>query len=176
MTSPDRERSGIRLTAVHVGQCVVTRFVDGRADAVTPLPRSPHAHIQNRVMLAASSLGRITVESCPVWIGAGMELCSLRLDRHHRTHPESPAPPLPLSAGDDDGHSARTAMHAAHDPDSLREYVAGDSLETVAWKQVAKSGRWYTAPATAARQEIDLNWQATNPPTPKRVSRAWRRG
>lgn len=75
--------------------------------------------------------------------------------------PESPAPPLPLRGGDE-GQQARGRAHAAHDPDSLREYVAGDSLKRVAWKQLAKSGRWYTRTGdSGVRQEIDLDWQAT---------------
>ena len=48
----------------------------------------------------------------------------------------------------------------AHDPDSLREFVHGDSLRRVAWKQVAKSGEWYTRTGdTGTRHEIDLSWQ-----------------
>ncbi len=74
--------------------------------------------------------------------------------------PEAPPPALPLMAGDDEGSQLRQAQ-VAHDPDSLRDYVPGDSLKRVAWKKVAKSGDWYTRTGdTGRRQEIELSWQA----------------
>ena len=90
--------------------------------------------------------------------------------------PETPPPALPLTAGEDDGNRAHNTQ-VAHDPDSLRDYVPGDSLKRVAWKKVAKSGDWYTRTGdTGHRQEIELSWQAlTLPDTEARLSRmaAW---
>ena len=50
--------------------------------------------------------------------------------------PETPPPALPKASGADGANTGRTQV--AHDPDSLREFVHGDSLRRVAWKQVAK--------------------------------------
>ena len=89
--------------------------------------------------------------------------------------PEMPYPELPHALGDDAKTSARADV--AHDPDSLREYVPGDSLKRVAWKQVAKSGEWYTRTGEAGqRGEVDLRWDAvTINDTEARLSRmaAW---
>jgi len=162
VTSPDRERSGIRLTAVLRGARVVTGPLTAAADAVTPTVIATPIPEQSDAR-GIVPLGRITVESrAPYGLVRAWSYVHFDWIGIIEPTPESPAPPLPLSAGDDDGRSARTAMHVAHDPDSLREYVAGDSLKRVAWKQVAKSGRWYTRTGdSGARQEIDLNWQAT---------------
>ncbi len=74
--------------------------------------------------------------------------------------PETPPPALPKASGADGANTGRTQV--AHDPDSLREFVHGDSLRRVAWKQVAKSGEWYTRTGdTGTRHEIDLSWQMT---------------
>jgi uncharacterized protein (DUF58 family) len=88
---------------------------------------------------------------------------------------ETPSPALPHADGEDQKQAKRADV--AHDPDGLREYVAGDSLKRVAWKHVAKSGQWYTRTGDAGeRGEVDLDWQATNlSDTEARLSRmaAW---
>ena len=89
--------------------------------------------------------------------------------------PETPPPALPKASGADGANTGRTQV--AHDPDSLREFVHGDSLRRVAWKQVAKSGEWYTRTGdTGTRHEIDLSWQMVQlSETEARLSRmaAW---
>ncbi len=89
--------------------------------------------------------------------------------------PETPPPALPKASGADGANTGRTQV--AHDPDSLREFVPGDSLRRVAWKQVAKSGDWYTRTGdTGSRHEIDLSWQMVQlTETEARLSRmaAW---
>lgn len=89
--------------------------------------------------------------------------------------PETPPPALPKASGADGANTGRTQV--AHDPDSLREFVHGDSLRRVAWKQVAKSGEWYTRTGdTGTRHEIDLSWQMVQlTETEARLSRmaAW---
>ena len=89
--------------------------------------------------------------------------------------PETPPPALPKASGADGANTGRTQV--AHDPDSLREFVHGDSLRRVAWKQVAKSGEWYTRTGdTGTRHEIELSWQMVQvTETEARLSRmaAW---
>ena len=89
--------------------------------------------------------------------------------------PETPPPALPKASGAEGANTGRTQV--AHDPDSLREFVPGDSLRRVAWKQVAKSGEWYTRTGdTGTRHEIDLSWQMVQlTETEARLSRmaAW---
>lgn len=177
VTSPDRTRAGIRLTAVLRGVRTVIGPMTATADAVTPTPIATPIpeHGGTRGVVP---LGRMTVESrAPYGLVRAWSYVHFDWIGIVEPAPESPAPPLPLSAGDDDGRNARAVMHVAHDPDSLREYVAGDSLKRVAWKQVAKSGRWYTRTGdSGVRQEIDLNWQATQlADTEARLSRmaAW---
>ena len=89
--------------------------------------------------------------------------------------PETPPPALPVASGADGLATGTTQV--AHDPDSLREFVHGDSLRRVAWKQVAKSGQWYTRTGdTGTRHEIDLSWQMVQlTETEARLSRmaAW---
>ena len=177
VTSPERERSGIRLTATLRGVRVNAGPLLVPADQVTPAAISvPIAnHDDARGVIA---LGRITIESrAPYGLVRAWSYVHFDWIGIVEPTPESPAPPLPMRAGDDDGYSASVATHVAHDPDSLREYVGGDSLKRVAWKQVAKSGRWYTRTGdSGARQEIDLNWQAVHlADTEARLSRlaAW---
>ncbi|MGL5002129.1 MAG: DUF58 domain-containing protein, partial [Casimicrobium sp.] len=122
------------------------------------------------------SLGRILIESrapygvIRAWSYANFEWVGLVEPK-----PEMPYPELPHATGDDDRMSKQNSV--AHDPDGLREYVPGDSLKRVAWKQVAKSGEWYTRTGDAGqRGEVDLHWDATNlSDTEARLSRvaAW---
>jgi uncharacterized protein (DUF58 family) len=121
-------------------------------------------------------LGRIQIESrAPYGIIRAWSYVHFEWVGLVEPAPEMPYPELPHALGDD----AKTAAKAdvAHDPDSLREYVPGDSLKRVAWKQVAKSGEWYTRTGEAGqRGEVDLRWDAISlTDTEARLSRmaAW---
>lgn len=161
LRSPERDRSGLRLTARLLDEPVTLGPMRADADAATPAALS--------VALPATAgirgivpLGRVTIESrAPYGLVRAWSYVHFEWAGLIEPALERPAPPLPLTAGDDDGQRATRAPEVAHDPDSLREYVAGDSLKRVAWKQLAKSGRWYTRTGdSGARQEIELNWNA----------------
>lgn len=157
LRSPERARAGIRLS-VRNGAAMVVSPPD---TVVADTQRSRSLHITT-MKRGVHQLGRITIETrapygvIRAWSYAHFDWIGLV-----EPAPELPTPLLPISIGDgDDAHAH--SVHVAHDPDSLREYVAGDSLRRVAWKQVAKSGAWYTRSSeTGARREIDLTWEAT---------------
>ncbi|MEQ1593666.1 MAG: DUF58 domain-containing protein [Casimicrobium sp.] len=157
LRSPERTRAGVMLSAQSEGDTVRATCSSLPADdqstqtlRVRPLVRGIY------------KLGRITIETrapygvIRAWSYAHFEWIGLA-----EPLPEHPVPTLPLTAGDGDD-TQPSAARVAHDPDSLRDYVAGDSLRRVAWKQVAKSGTWYTrASESGARREIDITWDAT---------------
>jgi uncharacterized protein (DUF58 family) len=175
ITSPERTRDGVRLRA---------QAGTGRNFYAGSAPKSISQDQTEAVQLSFTAtqrgtlaLQRITIESSApyglirAWSYVHFEWLGIVAPQ-----PETPPPPLPLKAGENDGAASRHA-HVAHDPDSLRDYVAGDSLKRVAWKQVAKSGEWYTRTGDSGqRQEIELSWQAVSlTDTEARLSRmaAW---
>jgi uncharacterized protein (DUF58 family) len=157
LRSPERARAGIRLSVRARDGLVVSS--PAALPAATQTSRPVFVNTNAR---GVYSLGRITVETrapygvVRAWSYAHFEWLGLA-----EPAPELPVPPLPVTAGEGDD-TQKSAAHVAHDPDSLRDYVAGDSLRRVAWKQVAKSGTWYTrASESGARREIDISWDAT---------------
>ena len=157
LRSPERARAGIRLSVRTAGGAIFSTPVSVPVDTQSSQPIRMTA-----LARGIYKLGRITIETrapygvIRAWSYAHFEWIGLA-----EPLPEHPAPPLPLTAGDGDD-TQPSAAHVAHDPDSLRDYVAGDSLRRVAWKQVAKSGTWYTrASESGARREIDITWDAT---------------
>jgi uncharacterized protein (DUF58 family) len=159
LASPERTREGVSLTAQADG---VGKFISKSgplsvaADAteVRPLAFTPTRR-------GLMPLRRIIVESrAPYGLIRAWSYVHFEWLGVTEPQPETPPPPLPLMAGDNDSSASRN-LHVAHDPDSLRDYTPGDSLKRVAWKQVAKSGDWYTRTGdTGHRQEIELSWQA----------------
>lgn len=174
LRSPGRARDGIRLSVKH-GNAVIT-VKPTLIPADTPTSLSLSVPTLTRGVYA---LGRIALETrapygvIRAWSYAHFEWIGLVEPK-----PEQPAPALPLTRIDDDAAKA-SGEPVAHDPDTLREYVAGDSLKRVAWKQVAKSGAWYTRTSDAgagARREIELSWASTENSDPEdKLSRltAW---
>lgn len=171
LSSPDRSRKGVVLTSQSGKQVVSTGRLSLAADASIGATLTFRAKTRGVLPLQ-----RIVVESrAPYGLVRAWSYVHFQWAGLVEPVPESPSPSLPISAGDATG--AAPNAHVAHDPDSLREYVPGDSLRRVAWKQVAKSGDWYTRTGDAgAKQEIDLTWQAISlTDTEQRLSRmaAW---
>ncbi len=175
LASPERARDGISLMAKGDGIDKIAaksqpRSLGGDSSAVVPLAFTA-------VRRGLMALRRIVVESrAPYGLIRAWSYVHFEWMGVIEPQPETPPPPLPLMAGDNDGAASRN-LHVAHDPDSLRDYAPGDSLKRVAWKQVAKSGDWYTRTGDSGhRQEIELSWQAvTLSDTEARLSRmaAW---
>jgi uncharacterized protein (DUF58 family) len=178
LASPERMREGIAIS---------------RLNAPTRKQNALNSRSAERVRIAADtqrtysmavpapsrgivSLGRLLIESrapygvIRAWSYAHFDWVGLVEPK-----PEQPYPDLPYAVGTDAETARRTDV--AHDPDSLREYAPGDSLKRVAWKQVAKSGQWYTRTGESGqRGEVELSWTATNlSDTESRLSRlaAW---
>ena len=172
LASPERAREGITLASqnsqkkwAHSGPSRLN------ADERQAAPLSFVASKRGLLPLA-----RITVESrAPYGLIRAWSYVHFEWVALVEPIPETPPPALPKASGADGASTGRTQV--AHDPDSLREFVHGDSLRRVAWKQVAKSGEWYTRTGdTGTRHEIDLSWQMVQlTETEARLSRmaAW---
>ncbi len=157
LRSPERARAGIGVSVRTAGGAILSTPASVPADTQASQPIRVTALVRG-----IYKLGRITIETrapygvVRAWSYAHFEWLGLA-----EPAPELPVPPLPVTAGEGDD-TQKSAAHVAHDPDSLRDYVAGDSLRRVAWKQVAKSGTWYTrASESGARREIEINWDST---------------
>jgi len=171
LSSPDRSRVGIRLSNQFGKLASSTGPQTVAGDAA--LPAQLELTTSRRGIVQP---GRIVVESrAPYGLVRAWSYVHFEWIGLVEPAPESPHPALPVTAGGGAGNAAN--VHVAHDPDGLREYVQGDSLRRVAWKQVAKSGDWYTRTGDSGmRQEIELTWQATTiGDTEARLSRmaAW---
>ncbi len=175
LASPERVRDGVSLIAQADGIVKIIAkswplSVAGDTTEVVPLAFTPGRR-------GLMPLRRIVIESrAPYGLIRAWSYVHFEWLGVVEPQPETPPPPLPLMAGDNDGSASRN-VHVAHDPDSLRDYAPGDSLKRVAWKQVAKSGDWYTRTGDSGhRQEIELSWHAvTLTDTEARLSRmaAW---
>jgi uncharacterized protein (DUF58 family) len=171
LSSPERSRTGIRLSCQFGKHKAASGRTTVAAGATLP--------VRIEVLTSQRGIvrpGRIVVESrAPYGLIRAWSYVHFEWAGLVEPIPETPPPALPVTAGGGVGQAAN--VHVAHDPDSLREYVQGDSLRRVAWKQVAKSGDWYTRTGDAGtRQEIELAWQAvTLADTEARLSRmaAW---
>lgn len=164
LASPERSREGVSISRLNHGarkknaiDAANAERLRIAADAQTTYTIAVPAPTRGMV-----ALGRILIESrapygvIRAWSYAHFEWVGLVEPK-----PEQPYPDLPYATGADTETARRTDV--AHDPDSLREYAPGDSLKRVAWKQVAKSGQWYTRTGESGqRGEVELSWTATN--------------
>jgi len=172
LASPERAREGITLASQNSAKQWAHRGPNRlNADERQAAPLSFVAGKRGLLPLA-----RITVESrAPYGLIRAWSYVHFEWVALVEPLPETPPPALPKASGADGANTGRTQV--AHDPDSLREFVHGDSLRRVAWKQVAKSGQWYTRTGdTGTRHEIDLSWQMVQlTETEARLSRmaAW---
>lgn len=172
LASPERARDGITLASkINTKQWAHSGPSRLNSDERQAAPLSFVAGKRGLLPLA-----RITVESrAPYGLIRAWSYVYFEWIALVEPIPETPPPALPKASGADGANTGRTQV--AHDPDSLREFVHGDSLRRVAWKQVAKSGEWYTRTGdTGTRHEIDLSWQMVQlTETEARLSRmaAW---
>ncbi len=89
------------------------------------------------------ALGRVTLSSdFPLGLWRGWAYAHFPLSGIVYPAPELNAPPLPLGATGGDAEAGERGEDA--DLAGLREYRAGDPLQRVAWKAVARGGGWYT--------------------------------
>ncbi len=159
LVSPDRRREGVRaIRRALPGE----RGLAGRVSLALDLAAGQTAHLE--ILWPAGPrgvvpLGRITLESRAPY-GLIRAWSYVHFDWVGLVHPQAEAQAPPLPHGGRDETLPGRLNQVAHDPDELREYVPGDSLKRVAWKQVAKSGDWYTRTgASAAQSEILIDWQ-----------------
>ena len=172
LSSPERARDGVTLSSQNrAKKWAVSGPNRLGADERVATPLSFVASTRGLLPLS-----RITVESrAPYGLIRAWSYVHFDWVALIEPLPELPPPALPSASGASGANTGRTQV--AHDPDSLREFVPGDSLRRVAWKQVAKSGEWYTRTGdTGTRHEIDLAWHMTQlTETEARLSRmaAW---
>ena len=179
LASPDRVRDGITLQAQTAGDKKKSASKVARGEPLSVAADRSEAVpiVFTRPARGIVPLQRITVESrAPYGLIRAWSYVHFQWIGLVEPTSETPPPALPMTTGDNDGPAA-TRVHVAHDPDSLRDYMPGDSLKRVAWSKVAKSGDWYTRTGdTGQRQEIELSWQAISlSDTEARLSRmaAW---
>ena len=155
LASPERAREGITLAA----QNSAKQWAHSGPNRLNADERQAAPLSYVAVQRGLLPLARITVESrAPYGLIRAWSYVHFEWVALVEPMPETPPPALPKASGADGANTGRTQV--AHDPDSLREFVHGDSLRRVAWKQVAKSGQWYTRTGdTGTRHEIDLSWQ-----------------
>ncbi len=174
LASPDRMREGISLERIVRGR----KRVLGAAKRV----RITADKLQSYVIDVAAPkrgiapLGRLLIESrAPYGLIRAWSYVNFEWVGLVEPKPETPYAELPYATGS--LATTQRQSDVALDPDTLREYVAGDSLKRVAWKQVAKSGQWFTRTGEAGqRGDVELAWNATElSDTEARLSRiaAW---
>jgi uncharacterized protein (DUF58 family) len=174
LSSPERMREGITLERLIENRkrvYGVAQRVRVAADQQLSYPLEISTTQRGIV-----SLGRLLIESrAPYGLIRAWSYAHFQWVGLVEPIPETPYPDLPYATGSRAQSQRRADI--AHDPDTLREYVYGDSLKRVAWKQVAKSGEWYTRTGdTGQRGEVELLWQSTSlSETEARLSRiaAW---
>jgi uncharacterized protein (DUF58 family) len=148
-------RCAISLTAAG---CATTIVNVPAAGVITVTVEMPSAH---RGLL---TLGRVTLFSdYPLGLWRGWAYVHFPLTGIVYPMPEAGAPPLP--AGHADDHTSAVRRSADGELAGLREYLAGDPLQRVAWKAVARGAGWYTKQfeATGGGGPVELVWHALPP-------------
>ena len=145
------QRTAIALTTRDGAAVMVDIPADG-ALAVTvgvPAPRR-----------GRHPLGRVTLSSdFPLGLWRAWAYVHFPLAGIAYPAPERDAPPLPAGdAGNDVGATARGDMA---DLAGLRAYQAGDPMQRIAWKAVARGAGWHTKLFEGTGGgTLDLSWQA----------------
>jgi uncharacterized protein (DUF58 family) len=145
-------RTAIAL-ATRDGAAVVVDIPAGGALPVTvglPVPRR-----------GRHPLGRVTLSSdYPLGLWRAWAYVHFPLAGIAYPAPERDAPPLPAGTDGDDAGAAARGDKA--DLAGLRAYQAGDSMQRIAWKAVARGAGWHTKQfeGTGSGGPLDLSWQA----------------
>jgi uncharacterized protein (DUF58 family) len=145
-------RNAITLAAG--GSVPVT--VDVIPDAALPVTLEVPAPKRGRV-----ALGRVTLSSdFPVGLWRGWAYVHFPLAGVVFPAPEADAPPLPAGREGEDAHS--DSIDGDADLSGLRTYQAGDPLQRVAWKAVARGAGWHTKhfEGGGSKGPADLAWNA----------------
>ena len=105
------------------------------------------------------ALGRVTVSTdFPLGLWRGWAYLHFPLSGVVYPAPEVPPPPLPT--GPEGFDIRRSARAADAELAGLRDYHAGDPLNRIAWKAVARGAGWYTKQfeGTGGGGALELNW------------------
>ncbi len=129
--------------------------VDVIPDASLPVTLEIHVPRRGRVVL-----GRVTLSSnYPLGLWRAWAYVHFPLAGVMFPAPEPGAPPLPAGRAGDDAHSESHEGDA--DLAGVRAYQAGDPLQRVAWKTVARGVGWHTKQfeGGGSAGPADLAWQ-----------------
>jgi uncharacterized protein (DUF58 family) len=105
------------------------------------------------------ALGRVTVSTdFPLGLWRGWAYLHFPLSGVVYPAPEVPPPPLP--SGPEGFDIRRSARASDAELAGLRDYHAGDPLNRIAWKAVARGAGWYTKQfeGTGGGGALELNW------------------
>jgi len=105
------------------------------------------------------ALGRVTISTdFPIGLWRGWAYLHFPLSGVVYPAPEVPPPPLPSGP---EGFDVRRSSRATDaELAGLRDYHAGDPLNRIAWKAVARGAGWYTKQfeGTGGGGALELNW------------------
>jgi uncharacterized protein (DUF58 family) len=131
------------------------------------LPRGATRPVQLSVAASARgmlALGRVTVSTdFPLGLWRGWAYLHFPLTGIVYPAPEAPSPPLPPGP---EGFDARRSTRATEaELAGLRDYRAGDSLNRIAWKAVARGAGWYTKQfeGSGGGSGVELDWATMAP-------------
>jgi uncharacterized protein (DUF58 family) len=110
------------------------------------------------------ALGRVTVSSdFPLGLWRGWAYLHFPLTGI--VYPAPEAPPAPLPAGPEGFDVRRSARAVDAELAGLRDYHAGDPLNRIAWKAVARGAGWYTKQfeGSGGSGALELSWSDLPP-------------
>lgn len=155
LANPGAARQGIVIAA----RCGPAVTVDLPAGATRPVQVTLVAPRRGRV-----ALGRVTLSTdFPLGLWRGWAYVHFPLAGMAYPAPESPPPQLPPGT---EGVDIRRSMRTADaELAGLRDYHAGDPLNRIAWKAVARGAGWYTKQfeGTGGGGALDFRWTELSP-------------
>lgn len=110
------------------------------------------------------ALGRVTV-STDFPLGLWRGWAYLHFPLSGIVYPAPEVPPAPLPSGPEGFDVRRSARAPDAELAGLRDYHAGDPLNRIAWKAVARGAGWYTKQfeGSGGGGELELNWTELPP-------------
>ncbi|MEO8740760.1 MAG: DUF58 domain-containing protein [Casimicrobiaceae bacterium] len=150
LASGARPRTGISITP----QDGVPVVADLPAGATRPVRVAVPALRRGRL-----PLGRVTLSTdFPLGLWRGWAYVHFPLTASVYPAPEASPPPLP--AGHQGSEARRSALASDAELAGLRDYVAGDPQNRIAWKAVARGAGWYTKQFEGAGGSgaLELDW------------------